>query len=37
MIAKASGSGDLLSHLPMHADAWDEIDYGGGTSSERQT
>jgi hypothetical protein len=33
-IAKASGSGDLLSHSPVHADARDEVDYGGGTSSE---
>jgi hypothetical protein len=36
-IAKASGSGDLLSHSPVHADARDEVDYGGGASSERQT
>jgi hypothetical protein len=35
-IAKASGSGDLLSHSPVHAGAWDEVDYGGGASSERQ-
>jgi hypothetical protein len=34
-IAKASGSEDLLSHLPMHAGAQDEVDYGGGASSER--
>jgi hypothetical protein len=34
-IAKASGSGDLLSRLPVHAGAWDEVDYGGGASSER--
>jgi hypothetical protein len=33
-IAKASGSGDLLSRLPVHAGAQDEIDYGGGASSE---
>jgi hypothetical protein len=36
-ITKASGSGDLLSCLPVHAGARDEIDYGGGASSERQT
>jgi hypothetical protein len=36
-IPKASGSGDLLSHSPMHADAQDEVDYGGGISRERQT
>jgi hypothetical protein len=35
MIAKASGSGDLLSHSPMHAGARDGVDYGGGASSER--
>jgi hypothetical protein len=34
-IAKASGSGDLLSCSPMHAGAWDGVDYGGGASSER--
>jgi hypothetical protein len=34
-IAKASGSGDLLSHSPVHAGARDEVDYGGSTSSER--
>jgi hypothetical protein len=34
-IAKASGSGDLLSRLPVHASAWDEVDYRGGASSER--
>jgi hypothetical protein len=34
-IAKVSASGDLLSHSPMHADARDEVDYGGGASSER--
>jgi hypothetical protein len=34
-IAKASGSGDLLSCSPVHADAQDEVDYGGGASSER--
>jgi hypothetical protein len=35
-IAKASGSRDLLSRLPVHAVARDEIDYDGGASSERQ-
>jgi hypothetical protein len=35
-IAKASDSGDLLSPSPVHADVRDEIDYGGGASSERQ-
>jgi hypothetical protein len=34
-IAKASGSEDLLSRSPVHAGARDEIDYGGGASSER--
>jgi hypothetical protein len=34
-IAKASGSGDLLSHSMVHAGARDEVDYGGGASSER--
>jgi hypothetical protein len=34
-IAKVSGSGDLLSRAPVHADARDEVDYGGGASSER--
>jgi hypothetical protein len=34
-IAKTSGSGDLLSRSPVHAGAWDEVDYGGGASSER--
>jgi hypothetical protein len=34
-IAKASGSEDLLSHSPVHAGARDEVDYGGGASSER--
>jgi hypothetical protein len=34
-IAKASGSGDLLSRSPMHAGARDGVDYGGGASSER--
>jgi hypothetical protein len=34
-IAKASGSGDLLSRSPVHAGARDEVDYGGGASSER--
>jgi hypothetical protein len=36
-ITKASGSGDLLSRSSVHAGARDEIDYGGGASSERQT
>jgi hypothetical protein len=35
-IAKASRSGDLLSRSPMHAGARDEVDYGGGASSERK-
>jgi hypothetical protein len=35
MITKASGSGDLLSRSPVHAGARDEVDYGGGASSER--
>jgi hypothetical protein len=34
-ITKASGSGDLLSRSPVHAGARDEVDYGGGASSER--
>jgi hypothetical protein len=34
-ITKASGSVDLLSHSPVHTDARDEVDYGGGASSER--
>jgi hypothetical protein len=34
-ITKASGSGDLLSRLPVHTDAQDGVDYGGGASSER--
>jgi hypothetical protein len=34
-IAKASGSRDLLSHSLVHAGARDEVDYGGGASSER--
>jgi hypothetical protein len=33
-IAKASGSGDLLSRLPVHVGARDEVDYNGGASSE---
>jgi hypothetical protein len=36
-ITKVSGSGDLLSRSPVHAGAQDEVDYGGGASSERQT
>jgi hypothetical protein len=35
-IAKASGSEDLLSRSLVHAGARDEVDYGGGASSERQ-
>jgi hypothetical protein len=34
-IVKASGSGDLLSHSPVHTGARDGVDYGGGVSSER--
>jgi hypothetical protein len=34
-IVKASGSGDLLSRSPVHAGAQDEVDYGGGASSEK--
>jgi hypothetical protein len=34
-IAKASDSGDLLSRSSVHAGARGEVDYGGGTSSER--
>jgi hypothetical protein len=34
-ITKASGSRDLLSHSPVHAGAWDGVDYRGDTSSER--
>jgi hypothetical protein len=34
-IAKTSGFGDLLSRSPVHADARDGVDYGGGASSER--
>jgi hypothetical protein len=34
-ITKASGFEDLLSRLLVHADAWDEVDYGGGASSKR--
>jgi hypothetical protein len=34
-IAKASGSGDQLSCSPVQAGARDEVDYGGGASSER--
>jgi hypothetical protein len=36
-IAKTSGSRDLLSHSPVHADAQDGVNYGDGASSERQT
>jgi hypothetical protein len=35
-IAKASGSRDLLSRSPMHADARDGVDYRGGASNERR-
>jgi hypothetical protein len=34
-ITKTSGSRDLLSRLPVHADARDGVDYEGGASSER--
>jgi hypothetical protein len=34
-IAKASGSGDLLSRSPEHAGRRDEIGYDGGASRER--
>jgi hypothetical protein len=34
-IAKASGSGDLFSRSSVHAGAQNEVDYGGGASSER--
>jgi hypothetical protein len=34
-ITKAISSEDLLSRLPVHAGARDEVDYGGGTSRER--
>jgi hypothetical protein len=34
-IAKASGSGDLLSCSPVQAGARDGVDYGGGASIER--
>jgi hypothetical protein len=34
-IAKASGSGDLLSRSPVHAGARGGVDYGGDASSER--
>ena len=29
-----NGSGDLLSHAPMHAGVWDGVDYDGGASCE---
>jgi hypothetical protein len=35
-IVKASDSRDLLPHSPVYVDAWDEVDYGVGTNSERQ-
>jgi hypothetical protein len=34
-IAKVSGSGDLLSHSPVHSGARDGVDYRGGASSKR--
>jgi hypothetical protein len=34
-IAKASGSGDLLSRSPVHAGARDEVDYRDDASNER--
>ena len=34
-IAKASGSGDLLSRSPVHADGRDGVGYDGGASRER--
>jgi len=34
-IPKAKGSGDLLSHSPVHADARDEKDYDGGATARR--
>jgi hypothetical protein len=34
-IAKTSGSGNLLFRSQVHAGARDEVDYGGGTNSER--
>ena len=33
-IAKASGSGDLLSRSPVHAGGRDGVDYSGGASRE---
>jgi hypothetical protein len=35
-IAKASGSGDLLSRSSVHAGTRDGVDYGGGASNERR-
>jgi hypothetical protein len=35
-ITKASDSGDMLSRSPVHVGSRDEVDYGGGVSSERQ-
>ena len=29
-----NGSGDLLSHAPMHVGVWDGVDYDGGASCE---
>ena len=34
-ITRASGSGDLLSRPPVHADARDEVDYDGGAAVRR--
>ena len=34
-IARANGSGDLLSRSPVHADDRDRIDYGGGARNEK--
>lgn len=33
-ITRAVGSGDLLSQTPVHADAQDEVNYGGGARHE---
>src|SRR4051794_15906849 len=35
-ITKASGSGDLLSRLPVHAGRRDGVDYSGGASREAE-
>ena len=34
-ITRASGSGDLLSHSPVHAGAWDGANYEGGAAARR--